>query len=114
MNFEASRGSEFSYFKRPSVLRRRAYYEPVEGRVVGENDKECLDQVIDVLNHPITRGLIEKGCITLGAIKPNAHESKLGLDDDVLAEEAIIKHIGIIENTELKVMFAVSLSPSKA
>lgn len=102
--------------ERPSILERKAFsgenkVQPSEEILV--LDKERLGLIIDVLNHPAMERLIDQGHVTLGAIKPNAHQSKLEASDDVSAEEKLLEYISERNDTNLQIMFAVSLEPSR-
>ncbi|MDP2586046.1 MAG: nucleoside-diphosphate kinase [Candidatus Levybacteria bacterium] len=102
--------------ERPAILDRKAggkEYGIETTEELKALDRKRLGLIIDVLNHPITERLIDQGQITLGAIKPNAQDSKLGLSDDVSAEEKLLKYISGRKDTNLEIMFAASLSPSK-
>lgn len=101
--------------ERPSFLERKAFSK--ENRTQYSEhlkalDKERLNLIVDVLTHPATERLIEQGNITLGAIKPNAQESRLQAIDDVSAEEEIFEHLSQRKDFGLQIMFAVSLKPS--
>jgi nucleoside-diphosphate kinase len=101
--------------QRPSILERKTHIEINDNHPSEELrvlDRKRLELILNVLNHPATERLIDEGHITFGAIKPNAHQSKLGAIDDVSAEEKLLKYIGSRKNSNLKIMFATSLSPT--
>ena len=100
----------------PTVLQREAYYKGEENEPTEELknlNKERLGLIFEILNHPAMDRLIEEGNITFGAIKPSAHESKLGLVDDVAAERELLRQIVNRRDTSLRVAFSVSLRPSR-
>jgi nucleoside-diphosphate kinase len=117
MGNELNRSFDKSFpLQRPSVLERKPYSKEdviAPGQELVALDTERLNLIVDVINHPVLEKLIDQGKITLGAIKPNAHESRLGINNDAKAEEALLDYIGKREDLNLDIMFAVSLKPSR-
>lgn len=80
--------------------------------LLGTLEREKLDRIIEVLEHPELQHLIEEGHITFAAIKPNVHESKLRYQGVFSDDEAasIIKE-RIHPPLDPKFNISVSLTP---
>lgn len=99
-------------FKRDSI--RNRHFSPEGERkkdtaelIIGKLELEKLGKIVEVLEHPNLQELINEGKITLGAIKPRVHESKLGVDNDTEAEQILLKMI----DPSLEIVFSISLAP---
>lgn len=75
----------FSGIEAPSVLNReRLSYlsrNDYERLSFPELERIKLEKIVQVLDHPELKKLVQEGKVTLAMIKPQASENKLGLDD---------------------------------
>lgn len=78
-----------------------------EALLLGQLERQKLDTIVDILRNSELQAMIEEGQITFGAIKPRAHESKLGVRDDDEAEEKALRLI----KPPLQVIFTISIVP---
>lgn len=78
---------------RPKELTRKGISE-LESRSLDELEREKVKKIIEVLTHPEFDEFIEEGRITLGLIKPNAHESSNLPPTDAEAAEVLLAEIG--------------------
>jgi len=61
--------------------------------ILGRLEQEKLGKIIQVLEHPGLKPLIDEGKITLGAIKPRTEDSKLGVESDEEGEKMLLEMI---------------------